>query len=654
MQQHFHANVSSAMQMQQEQQQQREQQPQQGQHSGDIFIEQMQQCAGLADVDALVRCQQQEQQLTLPQASATLQQLCRVARVSTLTGIQQRQLQECCNAAADTALRDLPQLGHTELGQLLAMFQVLAYKPEGAWVRSILQHAGTELVHYNPAELTLLLLTATQASARCGAIPGPDTPVMQLLSSKRVPQPNSFIEAITAASPARQQQQQQQQQQRRANTVLTSAWLQHFLSTFQPYIACRSAHPQLSPGHMEAVITCLAALRVAPDRFWMYLFVRQMSAQLPSCSPGSVVRMLGGLATLGYRLPDHVLLQVERQIGTAAAMVQLRAEDCVEVVRSVAVLRAQQTKPSDAWLQELLAAAVRGSRHLSASAVIGLIAATAALGLQLEPSWMDVLLMQARVALSAMTPHEHVSLIDALSQQQHQYRPGPMFMSVYLAQVANHLPELTVAQQAALATGLATVGYKPASSWMAAFMGQLLSQPVTGADGEDLLQVLKALRRMQYVPAPSMAQQLCGLIDSIQLSVPYSQLLLLREALDELQYQRGIMAVPGGPRRAVEAAAAAAAAAATEVDAGQEPAVAGDMVAVEGVVDAAAAQAVPLQAVHQAEQQPPAHSVLEQSQVQPYGAEPEQALQPAAGVAEGGSTGSGDSQAAAPAAVVRV
>jgi hypothetical protein len=222
---------------------------------------------------------------------------------------------------------------------------------------------------------------------------------------------------------------------------------------------------------------------------------------------------------------------------------------------------------------------------------------------------MDVLMLQARAALSAMTPHEHVSLIDALSQQQHQYRPGPVFMSVYLSQVANHLPDLTVSQQAALATGLATVGYKPGTTWIAAFMAQLLSQPVTGADGEDLLQLLRALRRMQYVPAPNMAQQLSGLIDSIQLSVPYNQLLLLREALDELQYQMGIMAVPGGPRRAAEAAAAAAAGALTagaegaaSAEAGVAAAPGGDVTAVDGVVDPAALQAVQKFAV-QAEQQ---------------------------------------------------
>jgi hypothetical protein len=223
---------------------------------------------------------------------------------------------------------------------------------------------------------------------------------------------------------------------------------------------------------------------------------------------------------------------------------------------------------------------------------------------------MDVLMLQARAALSAMTPHEHVSLIDALSQQQHQYRPGPVFMSVYLSQVANHLPDLTVSQQAALATGLATVGYKPGTTWMAAFMSQLLSQPVTGADGEDLLQLLRALRRMQYVPAPNMAQQLSGLIDSVQLSVPYNQLLLLREALDELQYQMGIMAVPGGPRRAAEAAAAAAAVVvsasgaegAASAEAGVAAAPGGDVMAIDGVVDPAALQ-VAQEFVVQAEQQ---------------------------------------------------
>jgi hypothetical protein len=349
---------------------------------------------------------------------------------------------------------------------------------------------------------------------------------------------------------------------------------------------------------MEAVITCLAGLRVAPDRFWLYLFVRQMTAQLPHCSTHSIVRMLSALATLGYRLPDHVLAQVERQIGTAAAMAQLRAEECVDVVRSVAVLRAQQSRPlSEAWLQQLLAAALRGNAHLSASAVIGLLAATAALGMQLEPSWIELLLLQARGALGAMTPHEHVWLMDALAQQQQQhqaaaaaYRPGPGFMAAYMARVAGSLPALSVSQQAALAAGLAAVGYKPSAAWMGAFISRLLGQRVGGADGEPLLRVLRALRRMQYVPAPRVAQQLSGVIDGIQLNVPYQQLLLLREALDELQYQRGIMAVPAGPRRAAEAAAAAAEAQAAAAEAAQA---AVEAAAVEAVAEVAAVAGMP-------------------------------------------------------------
>jgi hypothetical protein len=313
----------------------------------------------------------------------------------------------------------------------------------------------------------------------------------------------------------------------------------------------------LHQQHMEAVITCLAALRVTPDRFWLYLFVRQMTAQLPACSPGSVVRMLSALARMGYRLPEHVISQIERQVG-GAALAALRPQECVEVVRSVAALK---QRPSEAWLQQLLAAAVKGSSHLSSSAAVSLVVACAGLGMQLDPSWIDVLLMQARAALHALSAPEHVGLIDALSQQQH--RPGPVFMSLFMAQVQGHFPELTLGQQAVLVASLAAVGYKPAPAWMTAFMGQLAGQRMTAADAPELLRLLVALRRMQYVPSPSAGAQIESLIDSIAVNLQYGQLQQLRGALAELQYKPTVAAAAMGSVRGVRDRAAAAAPAAS-------------------------------------------------------------------------------------------
>jgi hypothetical protein len=318
---------------------------------------------------------------------------------------------------------------------------------------------------------------------------------------------------------------------------------------------------------MEAVITCLAALRVTPDRFWLYLFVRQMTAQLPACPPGSVVRMLSALARMGYRLPEHVISQIERQVG-GPALAALRPQECVEVVRSVAALK---QRPSEAWLQQLLAAAVKGSSHLSSSAVVSLVVACAGLGMQLDSSWIDVLLLQARAALHVLSAPEHVGLIDALSQQQH--RPGPVFMSLFMAQVQGHFPELTLGQQAVLAASLAAVGYKPAPAWMTAFMGQLAGQRVTAADAPELLRLLVALRRMQYTPSPSVGSQVEALIDSMAVNVPYGQLQQLRGALAELQYKPTVAAAAissvRGVRERGRAAPAAAAPAAAAADAAQ-------------------------------------------------------------------------------------
>jgi hypothetical protein len=101
-------------------------------------------------------------------------------------------LHACLGALADAVLLQLPALGHGGIGQVLARFNTLAFRPRADWVRVVLQHAGTELVHYTPAELALLLLTATQAAARTGALPGPDTPIMALLPSRQAWQPGAY------------------------------------------------------------------------------------------------------------------------------------------------------------------------------------------------------------------------------------------------------------------------------------------------------------------------------------------------------------------------------------------------------------------------------------------------------------------------------
>eukprot|EP00878_Enallax_costatus_P019227 GHUV01020281.1.p1 GENE.GHUV01020281.1~~GHUV01020281.1.p1 ORF type:complete len:626 (+),score=224.99 GHUV01020281.1:769-2646(+) len=510
-------------------------------HAADYFICSVQQCSHWGHVAQLVAAQCQHQQLTLSQVTASLEQLCHCTPVRSLDVQQRQQLDVTLDQLASAVLQHLPQLQHHQVGELLSMFQVLGHRPQAPWVRSILQHAGTELVHYTPAELALLLLTATQAVSRttCAAA----LPMLQFTRSSPSagpvvtilpPQPAADSSAVPAAGPTSSvsdESSSDSNSARRANTVVTSAWLQLFMTTFERYIACRTAHPQLQPQHLEAVMSCLAALRVVPDKFWLYLFVRQLSAQLPACQPAGIVRMLSALAGMGYKLPEHVISQIERQVG-GSALASLRPAECIEVVKSVATLK---HKPSEAWMQQLLAYVLRGSTHLSASAVVTLMVCTAALGIDLNPSWIDVLLLQARAALHMLSAPEHVGLIDALSQQHH--RPGPVFMSTYMSQVQAHLPELSLGQQSVLIASLAVVGYKPAPTWMAAFMGQLAGQKVAAADAGELLKLLAALRRMQYVPTSKAAEQLEGLIDGIAVGLPYQLLQQLRGALADLQYK---------------------------------------------------------------------------------------------------------------------
>jgi hypothetical protein len=534
----------------------------------DVLIQQLQQCHHWQQVSQVVALQQLQQQnvveqldrpeqqlqqqhlaLSFAQVSATLQRLCKVCPAHQLP----QQFDSLLSVLADTALQHLPDLHHTQVGQMLAMFQVLGFKPSISWERSVLQHAGTQLVHYTPAELALLLLTATQTATRFAQLPFQFHQQQQ--HGKRQTSPAAGVNGSSHHSPASSPTGEamaavsaaacasSSTAVKRANTVLTTAWLQHFMATFQRFLSSSSAHPQLQPQHLEAVITCLAALKVVPDRFWLYLFVRQMSAQLPTCPPASLVRMLSALAALDYKLPEHVISQIERQVG-GAALASLRPQECVEVVKSVSVLK---QKPSEAWVQQLLSAALKGCGHLNASAVVALMAATAGLGVDLDPGWVDCLLMQARAALHALSALEHVNLIDALSTLHH--RPGPVFMSVYMTQVQNHLPELSLAQQALLIASLAAVGYKPAPGWMTSFMGQLMAQRVTVADASELLKLLVALRRMQYVPNSQVAAQIEGLIDSMATELQYPQLQQLRAALDDLQYKPTVVAGLGGSKR---------------------------------------------------------------------------------------------------------
>lgn len=492
-----------------------------------------------ADVAQLLS---QHEQLTYPQLAAALGQLCLSIRTVSPQRLQHnQQYNNLLAQLADAALQQLPELNHQQIGELLALFQALGHKPPAAWVKSVLQRAATELVHYTPAELALLLLTATQAVTRHNrraALPtlqftrsSPTAgPVVQI-----VPAETPAQAAVGAASPqdagGSDSTGQQGAAVRRANTVLTSAWLQHFMTTFERYLACRTAHPQLRPEYLETVITCFAALKVQPDKFWLYLFVRQMSAHLPACQPAGVVRILAALTAMGYQLPEHVVSHLERQV-TGPSMASLGPLNCLEVIKTVA---AQKQKPSEVWMQQLLAFVLKGSSQFAAGDVVTLLSCVGTLSISVKKSWMELLLLQLRGTMKLLSAAEHVVLIQALSQQQ--YRPGAAFMVQFMTQVQTQLPQLSIQQQAALVAGLAAVGYKPAPAWMAAFFEQFLGQQITADDAGQLLKLMVALRQMQYVPTGYVAGQLAGIVDAIAPNMLYPQLQPLKAALADLQYK---------------------------------------------------------------------------------------------------------------------
>ena len=123
-------------------------------------------------------------------------------------------------------------------------------------------------------------------------------------------------------------------------------------------------------------------------------------------------------------------------------------------------------------------------------------------------------------------------------------------MAALLGALAVQLPTLNLDQHAALAGGLASVGYKPAPAWMAAFVGALCAaRPSAPEDAAALLAVLASLRRMQYVPGPAAAAQLDALVAGIAPMVPGSTMAQLRSALDDLQYMPRVAAAAGGAVR---------------------------------------------------------------------------------------------------------
>jgi hypothetical protein len=250
-----------------------QQEAQQQQHNGyqrqqDPLLQQLQECRHWTQVAAVV--QQQQQQLSFSHVTAALQQLSCCAQPKALPKQQQQQLDMLLATLADAAVAHLQDLHHQEVGQLLARLQVLGFKPSVNWAKSVLQHAGTELVHYTPAELALLLLTATQTAAR---VAGSAPPPMQLTRSSPTAAPSVLMGAqpsvadplpyaddpMSYACPPPEIDMAAVVQAggrsgssssisaRRAPTVLTTAWLQHFMMTFERYLAARAAHPQLQP-----------------------------------------------------------------------------------------------------------------------------------------------------------------------------------------------------------------------------------------------------------------------------------------------------------------------------------------------------------------------------------------------------------------------
>jgi flagellar motor protein MotB len=246
----------------------------------DPVLQQLQDCQHWTQVAAAVQQQQQQQQeLSFSYVTAALQQLSSCVQPKALPQQHQQQLDVLLTTLADAAVAHLQDLHHQEVGQLLARLQVLGFKPSVNWAKSVLQHAGTELVHYTPAELSLLLLTATQTAAR---VAGSAPPPMQLTRSSPTaalsvlmgaqasaadvlpyaadplpyaadplqyacPPPEIDMAAVAQAGSRSGSSSSSSITARRAPTVLTTAWLQHFMMTFERYLAARAAHPQLQP-----------------------------------------------------------------------------------------------------------------------------------------------------------------------------------------------------------------------------------------------------------------------------------------------------------------------------------------------------------------------------------------------------------------------
>ncbi|GBF92447.1 hypothetical protein Rsub_04551 [Raphidocelis subcapitata] len=548
---------------------------------------------------------------------AAVERLASVTSPRSLGARARSQLNSLLGSLTAGAHAGLSAMPHALVPRTLVALSSLQFVPDPAWVRSVAQHAATSLASYGPGDLALLITYAARATALAAALAAPPGAV----SAAAAPQPAGWQRRrqAPAAPPARPQPQQQQQQQGRPVVVVTKAWLDHFMAAFERFLAAPPAkgaprgaggggsasasrdsfdggdgsetqhqshqshqqhqaqhhhsqqaqhhhqqpqQQQLQPQHMDAVLSALVALRASPDPSWLYVFCRQLGGQIAARAvpPATLLSIASSLGALGYRMPDHIAGQFERQV--AAALPTLAPRELQAALRALPALR---HRPSEAWTRALFARLLPASAHLPASAVVAAVAAASAMGHDLGHGALDALLLQARHALSGLAPQEHVSLIDALSAQH--YRPGPGFMEEFMESLGARLPSLTLPQLAALLAGLAAVAYKPRPEWMRACMLAVVGAPPAPGDAPELLRLLGALRRMQYTPTGDILSGLEAQIEALGPGLDFRATQQLRAALSALEYV---------PQTTAAAAAAAAAAAPAGADGAAGDAAAGD------------------------------------------------------------------------------
>jgi len=526
-----------------------------------------------------------EEQLAPEALAAAVEKLARLVAPRTLGARAQSHLRTLLTQLTASAQPQLAEMPHALVPRVLGGLSALHYVAEPRWVRTAMQHAATSLASYGPGELALLISYAARATLLARAMAAPTS--MFGASRAAVPMPAAGGNPWRRAAPRQPQptaapSSSTTAEQPKPVVVVTNAWLDHFMSAFERFLSAppppkaataaaaqRAAAAHASPAasfdaadrgsasealqqqqharaqqqqqpdakqplraqHMDAVLSALVTLKATPDPSWLYVFCRQLGSQLAAQSvpPQTLVSIAASLAALGYRLPDHLAGQFERQVG--AALPTLAPRELESALRALSAFR---HRPSDAWVGQLFRRLILASSHFNSSAVVALVAGASALGYSLEPHWIDALLLQARHALGALAPHEHVGLIDALSAQH--YRPGSGFMEEYMEALSAHLPRLTFAQLAALLAGLAAVSYKPPPQWMRTCMLTVVAAAPGPGDVPDLMRLLAALKRMQYTPTGDILSGIEAHVDRIAINVEFRTTQQLRAALAALEY----------------------------------------------------------------------------------------------------------------------